>query len=380
MYHLMEKRSRRRRPGLIALFLCVLALLCSACGEDELQGNQDVITICTWNVEDFKYSYVDISIENFIYDEDENDPNAKQFYTNIELTRTTLYYSNSAYARAAAFLKTNNVDIVCLQEMQPGNSLTETYGDGSISSPGDTIRFNIALLAWEHPMEYYGYSVDGGFRNDYVAYWSRFKLYDMTSVKPETMVDPGSGKVYGGYRPILRTRVNIRGRDIWFYGMHLKSNAGGVVEDNMGRRRAQAYHLARYIQRNHDPENDLIVILGDMNTMETDYDGSGNSTIDYLCLKYDNPYNTANDFVPVNLKHLGAVTNWSEPGNGGETPGTTHPGEWYSYPDATFDHIILSPALYHNHYVQGSVKIFNYYDKNSGVADHNPVLLQLSNF
>jgi hypothetical protein len=189
--------------------------------------------------------------------------------------------------------------------------------------------------------------------------------------------------VFSGYRPILRFRIRYRGRNVWFYNMHLKSNAGGVIEDNMARRRAQAWHLARYIIRNHNPETDLIVILGDMNTMPEDFDNSGNSTIDHLCLKYDNPFNMVNDFVPVNLKHIGAVTNWPVPGIEANTPGTTHPGDANGFPDATFDHIILSPTLYNKYYVPGSVEIIKKWDGGSsssgtiGFADHCPVKLTL---
>jgi exonuclease III len=142
--------------------------------------------------------------------------------------------------------------------------------------------------------------------------------------------------------------------------------------------------------RNHNPESDLIVILGDMNTMEEDYDGSGNSCMDYLCLRYDNPYNMRNDFIPVNLDILGAVTNsgWDEDegmwiqawGNG--TTGCTHPGNdsGTGYPDATFDHILLSPQLWKYHYKEDSIKIVQKCTRfGGGPADHFPVMLTLEN-
>ena len=295
----------------------------------------------------------------------------------------------SVYAEIANILKASKVDVVCFQETQPGSGTSDKYGDGSAASDGDVSNFNKALKAAGYIMPYYAFNSDGSIRRDFVSVWSRFKVDSIVSIRQEGRgsFDPSSGNRYRASRPILRYRVPFMGHEIWFYGCHLKSNAGGVIEQNAGSRRAQAFHLMRYIMRHHDPERDLIVVLGDMNTMPSDYDNSGNSTIDYLCLKYDNPFNVRNDFIPVNLDEIGAVTNAGFHPNGdvietwgAKTMGTTHAGNanGSGYPDATFDHIILSPTLYNVHYVPGSINIIRKStDYGGGPADHFPVLLTL---
>jgi len=349
---------RTLRLYLLLLMLLMLFAGFISCSEDDEvdgAGYPDNLTIMTYNVEDFAYN-----VNN-------EKPNSDD--------------STTAYDGVAQILADNDVGVVCFQETQEGSSRADRYGDGSLSSQGDVTGFNTAVQALIPEMRYYAFSIDGGFRRDYLSVWSRYPLYDITSIKPPTMLDPATGIIMPGYRPILRFRIRYRGKDVWFYNMHLKSNAGGVIEQNMAKRRAQSWHLARYIIRNHDPEHDLIVVLGDMNTMPEDYDGSGNSTIDYLCLKYDNPFNSANDFTAVNLKHIGAITNSSVPTVEAATPGTTHPGDSQGFADATFDHILLSPALYDRYYVSGSIKIIKKWDKGDnderGYADHLPVMLKL---
>jgi endonuclease/exonuclease/phosphatase family metal-dependent hydrolase len=206
------------------------------------------------------------------------------------------------YLSITQLIKEFDVDVVAFQEIQVGSGTFDKYGDGSPASDGDTSNLNWAFRQSNYIMPFYAFNADGGLRRDFQAVWSKFRIHNVTSIRQENgTFDPSSGNRYRNSRPTLRFRIRFEGRDIWFYGCHLKSNAGGVVEENAGNRRAQSFHLARYIMRNHSPENDLIVILGDMNTMPEDYDNSGNSTIDYLCLKFDNPYNTANDFIPLNL-------------------------------------------------------------------------------
>ena len=349
------KKLRLYLLYLMLLMLFVGFVGCSEDDEDDGLGYPDTLTIMTYNVEDFSY--------------------------NVNNEKPHSDDSKTGYQGVANILNDNNVGVVCLQETQDGSSKTDLYGDGSISSQGDVTGFNQALQAVIPEMRHYAFTIDGGFRRDFMSVWSRYPIYDVTSIKPPTMVDPSTGLVFDGYRPILRFRIRYRGKNVWFYNMHLKSNAGGVIEENAAKRRAQSWHLSRYIMRNHNPETDLIVLMGDMNTMPMDYDGSGNSTIDYLCMKYDNPFNTANDFTPVNLKHIGAITNWTTPGIEASTPGTTHPGDANGFADATFDHIILSPALYNKYYVPGSIQIVKKWDNGDGAergyADHCPVKLTL---
>jgi len=285
-----------------------------------------------------------------------------------------------AYSGIASLLKSENVDIAMFQEIQAGSSRTDTYADGSAASWGDARLFNEALSGLDYRMPWYGFTARGGSRRDYIALWSRYPVSEITSLDPDRFLDPCNHVWYTPSRPVLRCRTVISGKTIWLYGCHLKSNAGGVVEMNAGMRRAQAFHLMSYIMRTHNPESDNIIILGDMNTMPEDYDGLGNSTMDYLCLRYNNPWNTKNDFVPVNLTEIGAVTNVPEQRWGNQAPGTTHPGNASrtGYPDATFDHIILSPALYRKHYVKNSLRIVQVADGyNGGFSDHFPLVLTL---
>lgn len=337
-----------------SIALCLLlGLVLIACGDSDPVATfpeKDTLTIMTYNVED--------------------------------MDKGTAVTDPGIHDSIARLIRDEGVDVVCFQEIQPGSGTDDKYGDGSRSSDGDVTLFNKALKSANYIMPYYGFNNNGSVRRDFVAYWSRYKVFDVSSVKPvDGAIDPSTGNRYYSSRPFLRYRINYHGKDIWFYGGHLKSNAGGVIEQNAGSRRSQAFHLARYIMRNQNPEKDLIVVLGDMNTMPMDFDGSGNSTIDYLCLKYDNPYNTANDFVPVNLVEIGAVTNTPYDTWGGATPGTTHPGNanGSGYADATFDHIILSPTLYSKYYVKGSIEIIQKADGfNGGVADHTPIKLTLA--
>lgn len=336
-----------------SIALCLLlGLALVSCGDSDplpVYPEKDTLTIMSYNVED--------------------------------MDRGTGVTEPGIYGVIARLIRDADVDVVCFQEIQPGSGTSDKYGDGSNASDGDVTSLNKAFKAANFIMPYYGFNNHGSIRRDFVAYWSRYKVFDIASVKPiNGALDPSTGNRYYSSRPFLRYRINYHGKDIWFYGGHLKSNAGGVIEQNAGSRRSQSFHLARYIMRNHVPEKDLIVILGDMNTMPMDFDNSGNSTIDYLCLKYDNPFNTANDFVPVNLVEIGAVTNTPGDTWGGATYGTTHPGKsnGSGYPDATFDHIIISPTLYQKYYIPGSIAIIQQADGlNGGVADHMPVKLTL---
>ncbi|HOG65275.1 MAG TPA: endonuclease/exonuclease/phosphatase family protein [Spirochaetota bacterium] len=285
-----------------------------------------------------------------------------------------------AYSGIASLLKQEQVDIVLFQEIQAGSSRMDQYADGSAASWGDTRLFNEALTAQAYRMPWYGFTSRGGSRRDFLAVWSRYPLASITSIDPDRFLDPCNHVWYTPSRPVLRCLTSVSGQKIWLYTAHLKSNAGGVVEMNAGMRRAQAFHLMSYIMRNHDPERDNVVIAGDMNSMPSDYDGLGNSTMDYLCLRYDNPWNTKNDFIPINLTEIGAVTNVPEQRWDNQAPGTTHPGHVSrtGYPDATFDHIILSPALYRKHYVKNSLRIVQVADGyNGGFSDHFPLVLTL---
>lgn len=292
-------------------------------------------------------------------------------------------FESGDYTGIADFIQNYKLDVVMIQEMQPGSRWDHTYSDGSPGSKGDTVKFNEALVFKNYNMPYYVYSIDGGGRNDYICAWSRYPISDLASVKPSQMRDPNTGHWYGGYRPVLRFSIMFNGKKIWFYGMHLKSNSGGSPS-NIEMRRAQANHLSKYIRINHDPVNDYIVLAGDMNTLTNDYDNSGASTIDYLCLKNDDPGNTANNLYPVNLNILGGETNFntdiSNMGNPGVI-GAVNAGVTYYDEGAfasTLDHIIVSKRLW-DKVDTCTISPGGLFDGWRGASDHYPLLITITN-
>jgi len=299
----------------------------------------------------------------------------------VEMCKSVGYpILDTGYNRIARYAIDNNVDVLCLQEVQSGTEVGGLYDDGTLASSGDEYIFSHTLKTNGYYMPYRVFSNNGGSRLDYVAFFSKYRMTDSRNVWPERMVDPATGKWYRGYRPALQSKMRYRGKDLWFFSMHLKSNAGGADEDNFGLRRAQAHHLATHIMQTLNPDKDYIVITGDMNTLTNDIYrpmlGSTLGTIDYMCLRHDNPGNTNNDLHPMNLEILGGATNVKYPGV--PVTGITYPSS-DGFSDVTFDYIILSKAAKAK-YVDGSIYI---YEKGSrtglkeGASDHYPLSLQL---
>jgi endonuclease/exonuclease/phosphatase family metal-dependent hydrolase len=347
----------KRIPTVLVLFSIVLFFSCSEDSGYPVVSYPDSgrLVIATYNVEDFAT------------------------------------YNSYPYDKVAKYMKKHNVDVIVLQEIQSGSVSNMLYSDGTVGSGGDTANFNrsLAKFVGTNMYPYYCFNNDGGGRLDYVGAWSRYPISDVASVKSPRMQDPVSGHWYDGYRPALKFRIQFKGKDIWFYGLHLKSNSGGDIS-SMEMRRAQAHHLANYIKINHNTLTDYVCILGDLNSLTNDYDNSGSSTIDILTMRYDN--NSANDFTPVNLKHLGGETNagvhqWSvENGmvvdkvNYSTMPiNLKRPLTFLNQAfKSTLDHIILSPALYSFYH---SVETYGYRfdDINRGASDHFALQVVLTN-
>jgi endonuclease/exonuclease/phosphatase family metal-dependent hydrolase len=158
-------------------------------------------------------------------------------------------------------------------------------------------------------------------------------------------------------RTVLRFRVDIDSRSVWFYGCHLKAGSDLASEE---RRRKEAERLAAYIVDHHDPATDPIVVLGDMNTANAGDFGDG-GTLSFLTLTFDNPGNLENDFTAVNYLALPETS--------------TFPAG-----DRVLDHIILSPGAF-GFYLEGSVEIPAPEGTGAGVpgpSDHLPVTLDMA--
>ena len=220
-------------------------------------------------------------------------------------------------------------------------------------------------------MQYSYFSTYGGITatyGDYLACFSRYELQNSASILSGTYTDPVSGYYTdcSYLRPVIYTTTKLGSRTVHFYALHLKAQAytNGIPgnDDDIKKRRAQAHALEEWIKAQHNPETDLIVILGDANTALTGDtyhpgdDFADDSTLGMLCLKSDNPGNTANDFSPMNVTLLDADA-WT-----------------HSVYNSRLDHIILSPAAV-SLYAAGSLKIVTH-DANDP-ADHYPVLLRI---
>jgi len=250
------------------------------------------------------------------------------------------FSGTDAYNRTAAFIKDFDVDIIFFQEIQ--------YYDGPL--------LNTALANRGVVHSYQNcFSTDAngsGELDDNTACWSKYSIQFSEDILRGDYVDPISLERVNAPRYILRVKINLDNRFIiWFYGVHLKALHDG---NSIKRRRAQAHALEEYIKNRHDTQQEYIVILGDMNTISSS-EFADNSVMGFLSMKFDNPVNTANDFMPVTVTHLGA-DDWTH---------TTFASR--------LDHLILSPALYEK-YIEGSVQVVHLPEN---VSDHFPVLLKI---
>jgi len=161
-------------------------------------------------------------------------------------------------------------------------------------------------------------------------------------------------------RSIYKYKVTFPGNNVvWFYSAHLKALTGA---DDQAGRKAEAKALANYIRANHDLKNDYIVVYGDMNTVSPgDWPNVLQGAFPLAATNY--PSGSPTD----------CTLGYLEMRTGDDTEEFfTSLSRKYIYPNPTFrqgisaniltnglplDHIILSPALYKNHFVPGSAKV-----------------------
>lgn len=314
------------------LFLILpILLFFTACGEETPAGPSSV-TLCTYNVEDFNLS-------------------------------------NDSYNKIAACVYNNGIDLIALQEVQPGDHPNDPTKWNDPNNAGDQGAFHTALQTAGSPMPSSEFSSDGGLTylyGDYLAFFSKYPLNATASILKGDYTDPVSGQSFSmsSLRPVLYTTTRFAGRTLHLFNLHLKAQGfpSESYPDDIKKRRAQAHALENHIKSNLNPVSDLIVILGDANTALTNADTQGGddfleaSTLGMLCLKSDNPGNTANDFTPMNVTLL-PENSWT-----------------HSVYTSRLDHIILSRAAYAL-YRPGSIRIVSH--PPGDPSDHLPVKLTL---
>jgi endonuclease/exonuclease/phosphatase family metal-dependent hydrolase len=262
----------------------------------------------------------------------------------------------------AAIIKTNNADVLGLAEVTDAN-------------PGEADNFAAALSAASHPMPHYQFSSRSDNYNC-IGYYSRYPVSNVSEIGR-----PGTAANWGGTRTILRYKVAFPGgRDVWFYSCHLKS---GQDSGSISRRVTEAAGLGDYIRANHNIYTDYIVVMGDMNTM---------NAVDWpSTMPPSNDSSTASGFdggrVPTGDPWWCSVSLL-------EHRDQPDPAAWFTsltresiYPETTqpawqnscpLDHIIISPALYNNHYVAGSMRRIITGSEAESPSDHYAVRCQLS--
>lgn len=248
------------------------------------------------------------------------------------------FESSDAYNRIATVVRNKNVDILLGCEVQTDDA--------------DLASFGTALTNAGYWFKYRAASSMSDSYNALVV-WSQWPINDSLEILKGSYTDPNTGQLRFTPRSIFRFRVHVFGEhDLWCYGAHLKA---GNSSDDEATRRAQAHALEDYIKANHDETSAHIVVLGDMNTIDSRGEFADNKAMGYLTLKSDNPGNPGNDFVSATLIHL--------------------PADDYTHTsyNSRLDHIILSPAA-SAVYVPGSVDV---YHPSQYCSDHYPVLLQL---
>lgn len=251
--------------------------------------------------------------------------------------------ASGTYTEIANIVKTNNTDIINLCEVQ--------------STDNDEASFNAALTASGWPMAHHAFSSLSDNYNS-IGYFSRYPISDVSEI------------LSANARTIYRYKMTVEDKEIWFYGCHLKSSTNSASEK---RRKKEAKRLANYIRGNHhDLASEYIVILGDMNTMNTgDWSENppatgGKSTVDYLELRDDS--DPSNNFTSIT--RLKATINFSGAGSSDYT--TT-----WNYPNGLpLDHIILSPALYAKYIDETKYRVGSG-NKHTNPSDHYLVTLRI---
>jgi len=262
------------------------------------------------------------------------------------------------YREIAEIVKTNDVALLCMQEVSDG------FGEQT-----NTLAiFSQALSSVSHPMPWFGQTKhdSGSDGLNTVAYCSQYPVSQISELPPDAAVP------WEHMRTVQRYKATFPGNiAVWFYGCHF-SSAADPWYANL--RKSEAKNIAKYIRQHHNLRTDRIVILGDMNTrMAEDWpEGliadpipekipAGNPvdcTLAYLLF-----HDTGDPSVFfTSLTHLAiypTATYMTEP-------------DWFP-----LDHIILSPALYRDHYVPDSARLIKQGGDAENPSDHYPLICKL---
>ncbi len=275
--------------------------------------------------------------------------------------------SSSKAINQAQIIKTNNVEVIMMQEVNPINNYSDTNDNNDVGS------LKTALESAGYPLNYDSITlnpISKNYPDDDIAIMSKWQINSTEEICYGTLQDPVTGNSYpmigtgntndpADYqyplRPVFKVVVNVLdSKPVTFYGVHLKSEYGGLVT-SIEQRRAQTACLGNYIKTNHNT-NDHYLILGDFNAARTSADEtnvqSSNSSLFYASLRDD--ANTENDLKAPNYEDS---TLRVTPTQGSGT-----------FP---IDYIFLSPSLY-NRYISNSC----YYGP-TGSSDHRAIILQL---
>ena len=276
-------------------------------------------------------------------------------FFNAEDFKSDVVAGTGTWGTVADIVATNGIDLLVLSETEPYDAPRFSQ---ALAARGVTMTWRMTTSNTTDPNE-------DNELEDEISVWSRFAITRFDQVVCGSYQDPVSGNTVSAPRYIARVNIQVGSRSLWVYGAHLKA---ADTESDRQRRRAQAHALEEYIKSNHAEESEWIVICGDMNTITPAIEFVDAGTIGYLTMKSDNPANTANDFIAVNLVHL--------PLPGGYTWRSPSWPSSYAFPDAILDHMILSPAMYAG-YLPDSVTVLMQ-GVTPRISDHYPVMLDVS--
>ena len=147
----------------------------------------------------------------------------------------------------AKFIADEDVDIIVFQEIQTSDEIV--------------LKTELANLGVTMPHIVFNNDSFG----DDISVWSKYPVTECYSFIKGFFPDPVTGCDVRVPRYILKFKVMVDSHEVWFYSCHLKAGDG---EENLVKRRAQAYALSNYIKTTHVEESENIIILGDINTAD----------------------------------------------------------------------------------------------------------------
>jgi len=321
-------------------YVCICALILSACSmiDNGIDDGGDI-----WNGEPSEYTIMSYNICGF----------DQGFYIGTGGEERITYY-----AEIAQIVKTNNVQVLCLQEVS----------DGWGNEPRLLENFVRTLSNISHPMRYFAHTSFSDGLNS-VAYCSRYPVSNVAELPPSP---ENPNQTWEYMRTVQRYKVTFPGNiDVWFYGCHFSSATDPYYADL---RKGEAKNLAKYIREHHDLRTERIMILGDMNTIMAE---------DWPQDIIDDPFPEkipAGNPQDCTLAYL-LFHDTNDP-----SVFFTSLTHLYIYPTATYmmepdwfplDHFILSPVLYRDHYVPDSTKLLKVGGIDENPSDHYPLICKL---